>query len=119
MRPILSKRITIRISEDEHLAYLSAATDLGMGISEYLRLRLVSQSDEHVADQIAQLRLTLIDVNDPMEQGAAQSAMLLETLLLLRRVTTPADVKMVHAELQRLGYEPWSAQPERTHQPTP
>lgn len=61
MRPLLDKLVSFRISEDEHQSYTQAAADLGMSFSEYLRLRLVSVGDDYVADQIAQLRLTLLD----------------------------------------------------------
>ncbi|SHI11405.1 hypothetical protein [Pollutimonas bauzanensis] len=107
MRPLLGKPISIRISQEEHQRYMHAAADLGMTFSEYVRLRLVSVGDDYVADQIAQLRLTLLDNISPIEEDTFP--MTLELLLLMRRICKPADVGMVRAELQRLGYTPWAA----------
>ncbi len=113
MRPLLDKPISIRISEDEHARYSRAAAYLGTSLSEYLRLRLVSVGDDYVADQIAQLRLTLLDNLSPSAQ-IEQTPLMLEILLLLRRVSKPGDVGMVRSELLRLGHTPWSSSIEHT-----
>lgn len=112
MGNMLGKLVSFRMSEDMHMSYLQAAADLGISLSEFLRLKLESIGDEAVADQIAQLRLTLIDTKDPAESTAESYPILLETLLLLRKVCTPGDVRSIQNELRRIGYSPWS--PETT-----
>lgn len=109
MRPLLSERITLRVSEEELLSYTRAAANLGLKPSEYLRLRLNSVEEQYVADQIAQLRLTLLDNLGSSEKQASILPILLETLLLLRRICQPGDLRTVQAELQRLGHTPWAA----------
>lgn len=109
MRPLLEKLISIRLSADEHQCYTRAAADLGLSLSEYLRLRLVSIGDDYVADQIAQLRLTLLD-NATTEENET-TALMLETVLLLRRLCKPSELRSVHADMQRLGHPPWSSPP--------
>lgn len=106
MRPLLGKPISLRITEGEHQSYTHAAADLGVSLSEYIRLRLVSVSDDYVAQQIDQLRLTLLD-NLPQDSHSS-NPMLLEVLLLLRHICKPGDVSMVRAELERLGHTPWT-----------
>lgn len=106
MRTILDKLISIRISSEEHQTYQRAAADVGLSLSEYLRLRLVSIGDDYVADQIAQLRLTLLDNTQAQEVETAAAT--IETLLLLRRLCKPAELHQIHNELTRLGYTPWT-----------
>ncbi|NYT44634.1 hypothetical protein H0A64_07325 [Alcaligenaceae bacterium] len=97
------------MSEEEHQVYSHAAAVLGMSLSEHLRLRLVSVGDDYVADQISQLRLTLLVNFSPTETET--TSMTLEVLMLMRHICKPADVRMVHAELERLSQTPWSAPP--------
>lgn len=114
MRKLLDKRITIRISEDEHNAYLRAAGAVGLSPSEYLRIRLNSIREDQVAEQIAQLRLTLLDNLGPEEHEPIHSTIWLETLLLLRALCSPGELRRVHAELDRLGHPAWApAAPNR------
>lgn len=105
-RPLLERLISIRLSDKEHQQYLIAATKLGISLSEYLRIRLASVNESEVAEQIAQLRLTLLD--NPGEMPADLWPAMLEVLLLLRHICKPADVRSVHSELGRLGYDTWS-----------
>lgn len=107
MRPLLGKLISLRISEDEHQAYTRAAAELGISFSEYVRLRLVSVGNDYVAEQIAQLRLTLLDNTEPFAPDQTNPSLSLETLLLLRRICPPGAVRGVQSELKRLGYSPW------------
>lgn len=112
MRPLLGKPIGLRISEEEHQTYTRAAADLDMSLSEYIRLRLVSVGEDYVADQIAQLRLALFDNPSPAETDTAP--LLIEMLLLLRRICKPSDLNGIRAELDRLGIECWSPPAPRT-----
>lgn len=107
MRPLRNHRITIRLSDDEHRRCLRAASELGMDKSEYLRHVLVSGSHAQVTDRLDQLRLALMDVSEPAT-NTAQEVMLLEVLLLMRRLSPPNDLRVVQGDLHRLGYVPWS-----------
>lgn len=107
VHPLLNKRITIRLSEEEDAAYRRAAAALNVSPSEYLRLRLKSVAEETVAEQLTQLRLTILDT---MPDSASElSPAMLEILLLLRTICPPGAVRSVHNELRRLGCQPWSA----------
>ena len=109
MRPLLDKLISLRVSEEEYKAHRRAAAVLGVSPSEYLRMRIASASDEYVADQIAQLRLTLMDNLTPSGPGEGLLPILLEILLLLRQACSPEQLRSAQTELQRLGHSPWSA----------
>lgn len=106
--PLLEKFVGVRMSHDEHQDYLKAAADLGLSLSEYLRLRLVNAGGDMVADQIAQLRLALVDTSDDDVARGALRPLVLELLLSLRHLMKPAELRAVHAELQRLGVTPWA-----------
>lgn len=108
-RPLLEKLVSVRMSDDEYQKYLLAAAQAGLTLSEYLRLRLESVGEDQVANQIAQLRLTLLD-NPSTDLGQPQP-LLLEVLLLLRASLAPAALRATHAELKRQGLTPWSAPP--------
>ena len=106
-RPLLERLISIRLSDDEHQHYLIAASKLGISLSEYLRLRLASVNENDVAEQIAQLRLTLLD--NPGEVPTDLWPAIAEVVLLLRHICKPGDVQAAHAELSRSGVTPWRA----------
>lgn len=107
MRELLTEKITIRLTADEYQKYLVAAAQASMSVSEYLRLRLSSVNDERVAEEIAQLRFTVLDSMD-VADGHDDPTILLEVLLLLRHICQPSAVRVVQAELQRLGCSPWT-----------
>ncbi|ROT44569.1 hypothetical protein [Pusillimonas sp. NJUB218] len=93
------------MSDEEHQHYLIAATKLGISLSEYLRLRLASVNENDVADQIAQLRLTILD--NPSDVPTDLWPAVAEVVLLLRHICKPGDVRAAHAELTRSGVTPW------------
>lgn len=104
-RPLLERLISIRMSDDEHQHYVIAATKLGISLSEYLRLRLASVNESDVANQIAQLRLTILD--NPGDVPTDLWPAVAEVVLLLRHICKPGDVRAAHAELTRSGVTPW------------
>ena len=104
-RPLLERLISIRMSDEEHQHYVIAATKLGISLSEYLRLRLASANENDVADQIAQLRLTILD--NPGDVPTDLWPAVAEVVLLLRHICKPGDVRAAHAELTRSGVTPW------------
>ena len=117
--PLLEKFVGLRMSHDEYQSYLKAAADLGLSLSEYLRLRLVNAGEDLVADQIAQLRLALVDTSDDDVSRGALRLLMLELLLSLRHLMKPAELRTVHAELQRLGTTPWAPAQHRPGTPEP
>ena len=106
-RQLLERLISIRMSNEEYQYYLVASTKMGVSLSEYLRLRLASTNESDVSNQLAQLRLTLLD--NPGENFADLLPAIAEILLLLRHICKPGDVRAVQAELERTGYVPWSS----------
>ncbi|WP_235488640.1 MULTISPECIES: hypothetical protein [unclassified Achromobacter] len=116
MRQLLECPVTFRLSADAHRRYEAAAKHSGMSLSQYLRARL--ETEDTVADQVAQLRLTLLDAGPDAAQPerAGTAPILTELLLLARRAAAPGDLRAVHAELERQGVRPWT--PDR-HQELP
>ncbi|MDQ2148112.1 hypothetical protein RBI22_05290 [Alcaligenaceae bacterium C4P045] len=106
MRTLLERPVSFRLSASAYHRYEASAAQLGMRLSQYLRFRL--ESDDNMSDQIAQLRLTLLDAGPALEEGQTVNPLLIEMLLLLRRFASPADVRTVHHELERQQLEPWS-----------
>ncbi|MDH0090900.1 hypothetical protein N7373_05520 [Achromobacter mucicolens] len=107
MKPLLERPVSFRLSADAHQRYEAAAAQVGMRLSQYLRFRL--EAEDSVSDQVAQLRLSLLDAGPSPEEAHGSHAVHLEILLLLRRLASPADVRAVHHELKRQHREPWSA----------
>jgi len=64
--------------------------------------------DDHVAEHIELLRLTILDagLNQP---ESSTFPILLELLLLMRRQVSPADSRAIHMELERQGIPPWTS----------
>ncbi|WP_224776918.1 hypothetical protein [Achromobacter insolitus] len=78
-----------------------------MTLSAYLRDRL--EVDDQVAEHVSQLRLTLLDRGVDGQPDESLLPILVEMLLLTRRVTSPGDLRAVHLELDRQGIAPWTA----------
>ncbi|MGE8672149.1 MAG: hypothetical protein ACN6PB_03840 [Achromobacter kerstersii] len=107
MRSLLERPITFRLSDAARRRYESAAAERGMTLSAYLRDRL--EVDDQVAEHVSQLRLTLLDVGVGGQPGESLLPLLVEMLLLTRRITSPGDLRAVHLELDRQGVTPWTA----------
>lgn len=107
MRTLLERPVSFRLSASAYQRYEASAAQIGMRLSQYLRFRL--ESDDSISDQVAQLRLSLLDAGPTLEGDQTSIPLLLEMLLLLRRLASPADVRAVHHELQRQHLDPWSA----------
>ena len=106
MRSLLERPITFRLSAEAWRRYENAATERGMTLSAYLRDRL--EIDDQVAEHVSQLRLTLLDQDATGFPHNTLAPLVLELLLLVRRITSPADLRAVHQELARLGDQPWT-----------
>lgn len=106
MRSLLEQPVSLRLRADKYQRYQAEARKLGMGLSAYLRMRLDAEDD--ATEQITQLRLTLLEHGAHGSPGRPQAALTLELLLLMRRLASPADLRAVHQELERLGTPAWS-----------
>ena len=107
MRSLLERPITFRLSDAARRRYEQAAAERGMTLSAYLRDRL--EIDDQVAEHVSQLRLTLLDGGVGGQPGESLLPLLVEMLLLTRRITCPGDLRAVHLELDRQGVTPWTA----------
>lgn len=106
MRTLLERPVSFRLSAESHSKYEAAAAQLGMRLSQYLRLRL--EVDDSVSEQVSQLRLTMLDVAPNSDTTARTNPALVELLLLVRRGSSPSELRAVHNELERQGLTPWS-----------
>ncbi|WP_427183752.1 hypothetical protein ACL598_19000 [Bordetella bronchialis] len=106
MRPLLERAISFRLSDDKYRQYTAAAAEIGLRLSEYLRFRL--DTEDHIGEQISQLRLALLDKDESETDGGALMPLMLELLLLARKQASPAELRAVHQELDRLGHAPWT-----------
>lgn len=109
---LLERLISFRLSAETHRKYAIAARQQGMDLSKYLRTRL--ETEDAIAEHLDQLRLTLLDRDPVQENLESFTAVLLEILLLTRRAATPADLRVVHYELERQGLAAWTPDPPST-----
>jgi hypothetical protein len=88
--------ITIRLSPEDRLLYEAEAAYRKQSLSAYLRERFekMESPSRGVPENVIQF--------SSQEQG-----MLLELLLLLRRIAGPEKVSMVQSELKRLKIPVW------------
>lgn len=102
----LDKSVTFRLSPEKHEAYLAQANQCGLSLSAYLRFRL--EQEDAVSEQFKQLRLMLVEPDHTAgPPTGSDSPMILELLLLMRRLVAPDDLRSVHLEMQRLGMPAW------------
>lgn len=106
MQPLLESPVSFRLSAEARRRHESAAAQLGMRLSQYLRFRL--ETEDSVTEQMSQLRLTLLDSLSPGASSGSSERIQLELLLLMRRACAPADLRATHAELERQGITPWT-----------
>ena len=99
----LTDLITIRISSEEHLLYEAEAAYRKQSLSSYLRERLKkSETSSHELQKIHDLLKNLTASSFSHDQG-----ILLEILLLLRYLSSPKKILLVHRELNRLNIPVW------------
>ncbi|ARP92845.1 hypothetical protein CAL14_18370 [Bordetella genomosp. 9] len=103
---LLERPISFRLSDPARKRYEAAAAERGMTLSSYLRSRL--EVDDQIEDHVSQLRLALLDRDESESVGSAPTPLLLELLLLIRKQVSPAELRAVHQELDRLGHAPWT-----------
>lgn len=106
MQTRLDRLASCRLEPDVYERYELEAAKAGTSLSKYLRDRL--SADDCLSDQIAQLRLVLLDSADTPHSDNPLLPILLELLLLMRRQTPPGDQRAVRMELERQGILTWS-----------
>ena len=111
------KVVSIRLSEAAAARYQALADQAWpnpIPLSTYLKLRL--EEGDAIAEHLDSLRLDIRDLavdigrENRRPDGGQANSVAIETLLLLRAVTNPQQVRMVQAELQRRGITPWPAE---------
>lgn len=106
MRSLLERPVSFRLSAEAYERYEVEAARAGISVSKYLRDRL--DADDFLSDQVAQLRLILLDNAAPAHSGGDLFPLLLELLLLARRQTPPGELRAIRAELERQGIATWT-----------
>jgi hypothetical protein len=119
----LSDSIKVRLREGQALVYAAQAEQRGVGIAAFIRDRL-DQTDR-VEEELASIRAAMIDMGETLDElrdqaqkqpvASAQeeqafkepSAVQIETLLLLRAMTGTQTLRMIKAEIERQGLEPF------------
>ncbi len=123
----LGEPIKIRLSLEKHLAYEEDAQRQGKPLAAYIRERL--EAEDAIQNELAALRNKVEyivggvrheiaslwrKIEDAAANNGAESrdqtgqGSLIELLLMLRANTAPDKMMMIHAELRRLGLEPWT-----------
>lgn len=113
--------VSVRLSEPAAARYQALADQAWprpISLSAYLKLRL--EEGDAIAENIASLRLDLAALADRLAADTGQAragpagtenvALVLETLLLLRRLTKPEILKSVHTDMKRLGFDAFTGQ---------
>ncbi|SAI73184.1 mobilisation protein [Bordetella ansorpii] len=107
----MSRAMHFRISEDQYRRYEAEAVAAGLRLSDFLRRRL--EAADRIADELAQLRLAVLDGESPQSDPISKAtepttAVTLEVLLLLRSIVPPSQLRSAHADIERMGLRPWS-----------
>ncbi len=98
-----SNQVTIRLSDEAWARYSSLAEARGVALSTFLRQRLEHQ-DEFIESQLA-LRARPAPEPSPPPGPSGETV---EMLLLLRVIAGPQNSRMIHAEVERQGFEVWA-----------
>ena len=120
----LSESIKVRLREGQALVYAAQAEQRGVGIAAFIRDRL--DQIDRVEEELASIRAAMIDMGETLDElrdrladsgnsASAQvqpeppipNAVQIETLMLLRAIASPEKTRMIRAELDRQGIEPW------------
>jgi hypothetical protein len=120
----LDNLVRVRLTEGQMLVYAAQAEQRGVPISTYLRDRLAEA--DTVNRDIESIRAAMIDMGETIEElrdqrGAAgnnasaqvqpeppiPNAVQIETLMMLRELASPQQLRMVWGELDRQELKPW------------
>jgi hypothetical protein len=120
----LENWVRVRLNESQMLVYTAEAEARGIPISTYLRDRMASA--DLMREELAGIRAALLELGDTLDElrdqrvnagdkmGASvqieptePNAVQIETLMLLRAITSPEKLRMIRGELDRQGIESW------------
>lgn len=102
----LGNSFSVRLSLDTEAIMRSAADVAGISFGVFIRRRIEQMLP--LEEELAALRaaIELLDLQDPRSSEAASSVEI-ETLLLLRQMASPTQLRAVQADMERLGVELW------------
>lgn len=117
----LGPPVQLRLEPEKQLIYEAEAAARGLPLVGYLRQRLEERDTMHselstLQNQVLGLRQLverLVDRQGDAPTPASASAhapILAELVLLLRGLSKPANMQVVHAEMKRLGIPVWSGE---------
>lgn len=110
--------VQLRLEPEKQLIYEAEASARGLTLVGYLRQRLEERDMMHselivLQNQVSGLRQLVERLvgrqGDTSSQASAsaQAAMLTELVLLLRNLSKPSNMQVVHGEMKRLGIPIW------------
>jgi hypothetical protein len=112
----LGPPVQLRLEPEKQLIYEAEAAGRGLPLVSYLRRRL--EAGDTMQGELVELQNQVLALRQLVERlvgrrGGAQSEagpdpMLAELVLLLRTLSKPANMQVVHAEMKRLGIPVWS-----------
>lgn len=105
-----SKDVHFRIAQAAYEAESAAAQAVGQSLA--MRLRGVVERDAAMVAELQAIRADLAEIAAGLGQSSApdaQAGMLAEVLMLLRVIAGPEKVRMVQADVVRVGLKVWEA----------
>lgn len=117
----LGAPVQLRLEPEKQLIYEAEAAARGLPLVGYLRQRLEERDMLH--SELITLQNQVVGLRQLVErlvgrQGDASArppasvpdAMLTELVLLLRNLSKPANMQVVHSEMRRLGIPIWNGE---------
>jgi hypothetical protein len=120
----LENLVRVRLTEGQMLVYAAQAEQRGVPISTYLRDRLAEA--DTVNRDIESIRAAMIDMGEMLDElrdqrvnagksgsapvqpePAIPNAVQIETLMMLREMASPQQMRLVWGELDRQDIKPW------------
>jgi hypothetical protein len=120
----LENLVRVRLTEGQMLVYAAQAEQRGVPISTYLRDRLAEA--DTVNRDIESIRAAMIDMGEMLDElrdqrvnagksgsapvqpePAIPNAVQIETLMMLREMASPQQMRLVWGELDRQNIKPW------------
>jgi hypothetical protein len=120
----LENLVRVRLTEGQMLVYAAQAEQRGVPISTYLRDRLAEA--DTVNRDIESIRAAMIDMGETLDElrdqrvnagksgsapvqpePAIPNAVQIETLMMLREMASPQQMRLVWGELDRQDIKPW------------
>lgn len=102
----LTKPINIRLSAEKRFLYETEAAYRGQSLGVYLRERL--EKSEPSFQELQKIHDLIKNITSPSSSN--DQGILLETLLLLRYLSSPEKMLIVQKELSRLNIQIWQGE---------